>query len=89
LGLPSLLQVVVTSQDSGFNKPQPEIFQAALRQAGVQVSEAIYVGDQYQIDVVGANKAGMKGVLLDRGGYFEEVTDCPHIQSLSQVAEHL
>ena len=89
LGLPSLLQVVVTSQDAGFNKPQPEIFQEALRQAGVQASEAMYVGDQYQIDVGGANKAGMKGVLLDRGDYFENTTDCPRIQSLAQVVEHL
>jgi len=89
LGLTSLLQVVVTSQDVGFNKPQPEIFREALRQAGVQASEAIYIGDQHQIDVIGANKAGMKGVLLDRGDYFEETTDCPRIQSLTQVVEHL
>ncbi len=88
-GLPSLLDVVVTSQESGFNKPQPEIFQEALRRVGVQASEAIYVGDQYQVDVGGATGAGMKGVLLDRGDYFKEVTDSPRIQSLSQVVEHL
>ena len=89
VGLSSLLQVVVTSQEAGFNKPHPEIFQEALRRAGVQASEAIYVGDQYQIDIVGANKAGMKGILLDRNGYFEEITDCPRLQSLSQVVEYL
>lgn len=89
LGLASLLQVVVTSQNAGFNKPQPEIFQEALRQAGVQAPEAIYVGDQYQIDIAGANKVGMKGVLLDRGDYFEETTDCPRLQSLTQVVEYL
>jgi len=89
LGLLSLLQVVVTSVGVGNSKPQPEIFQEALRQAGVQSSEAIYVGDQYEIDIVGANKAGMKGVLLDRGGYFEETADCPRIRSLTQVMEHL
>jgi len=89
LGLPSLLQVTVTSQSAGFNKPHPEIFQAALRQAEVQAQESIYVGDQYQIDVVGANKVGMKGLLLDRGDFFEETADCPRIQSLTQVAEHL
>jgi len=89
LGLSALLQVVVTSQEAGFNKPQPEIFQEALKQAGVRSSEAIYVGDQYQIDVVGANEAGMQGILLDRGGYFEEITDCPRIRSLTEVAEHL
>ena len=89
LGLTSLLQVVVTSQDMGFNKPNPEMFQAALRRAGVQASEAIYVGDQYQIDVVGANNVGMKGVLLDRGDYFEEITDCPRLRNLTQLVEYL
>ena len=89
LGLLSFLQVVVTSQDAGFNKPQPEIFQEALRRAGVQPEEAIYVGDQYRIDVGGANTAGMKGILLDRGDYFKEVIDSPRIQSLGQLAEHL
>ena len=89
LGLSALLQVVVTSLDAGFGKPQPEIFQAALKMAGIQASEAIYVGDQYQVDIGGANKAGMKGVLLDRGGYMEETADCPRVQSLSQIVEHL
>jgi len=89
LGLSAWLQVMITSQEVGFNKPHPEIFQAALKQAGVKPAEAIYVGDQYQIDVVGANKAGMRGILLDRGGFFEETTDSPKIRSLAEVAEHL
>jgi HAD superfamily hydrolase (TIGR01549 family) len=89
LGLSAWLQVVVTSQEVGFNKPHPEIFLAALKQAGVKPAEAIYVGDQHQIDVVGANSAGMLGILLDRGGFFEEITDCPKIRSLTEVAGHL
>ena len=89
LGLSLLLQVMVTSQDTGFNKPQPEIFHAALKQAGVQAAEAIYVGDQYQVDIAGAKNAGVKGILLDRGGYFTEITDCPRIQSLTEVVTHL
>jgi putative hydrolase of the HAD superfamily len=89
LGLSVWLQVVVTSQEVGFNKPRPEIFQEALKQAGVKPSEAIYVGDQYQIDVVGANEAGMRGILLDRGGFFEDIADCPRIRSLTQVATYL
>jgi putative hydrolase of the HAD superfamily len=89
LGLLAWLQVVVTSQDVGFNKPQPEIFREALKQAGVKPSEAIYVGDQHQIDVVGANGAGMRGILLDRGGFFEGIDDCPRIRSLTQVVEYL
>ena len=89
LGLSDWLQVMVTSQEVGFNKPHPEIFKAALKQAGVKPSEAIYVGDQHQIDVVGANGAGMRGILLDRGGFFEDIADCPRIRSLTQVATYL
>jgi putative hydrolase of the HAD superfamily len=89
LGLSAVLGVVVTSQEAGFNKPQPEIFLAALKQAGVKPEEAIYVGDQHQIDVVGAKGAGMVGILLDRHGYFEGITDCPKIRSLREVAGHL
>lgn len=89
VGLSAWLQAVVTSQEAGFSKPHPGIFQAALKKAGVKPSEAIYVGDQYQFDVVGANKAGMQGILLDRNGFFEDITDCPRIRSLTEVVEYL
>jgi putative hydrolase of the HAD superfamily len=89
LGLSAWLQVVVTSQEAGFSKPHPGIFQAALEKAGVKPSEAIYVGDQYEFDVVGADKAGMRGILLDRLGFFEEITECPRIRSLSDVVKYL
>ena len=44
LGLSPLLQVVITSQDMGYFKPQPEIFKEAAKQASIQVSEAMYIG---------------------------------------------
>ncbi len=89
LGLTAWLQVVVTSLDAGFNKPSPEIFQEAVKRAGVQPDEAIYVGDQYEIDVIGANKAGMKGILIDRGNFFSEIADCPRLQNLGQISKYL
>jgi putative hydrolase of the HAD superfamily len=89
LGLRSWLGVVVTSPDAGASKPKPEIFQYALRQAGVLPAEAIYTGDQYQVDVIGARGAGMQGILLDRTGHHENITDCPRIQSLAEVIEYL
>ena len=89
LGLPSWLEIVVTSQDAGFNKPRPEIFQEALRQASVPPLEAIYIGDQYQVDVIGANGAGMKGILIDRNDYYRDITDCLKISSLGEVVDYL
>ena len=89
LGLAPLLPILVTSQDTGFYKPEPQIFAEALLRAGTQAPEALYVGDQYQVDVIGANKAGMKGILLDRGGHFEQTYDCPSIRNLNQIVQHL
>jgi putative hydrolase of the HAD superfamily len=83
------LEIIVTSQDAGANKPQPEIFQEALKQAGVQPPEAIYVGDQYQVDVVGANGAGMKGILIDRTGHYDDINDCLKICSLTELVDYL
>ncbi len=89
LELPHWLEIIVTSLDAGAGKPRPEIFQEALRQAGVQPSEALYIGDQYQVDVIGASGAGMKGILIDRNNYYGDDTDCPKISSLGQVMDYL
>ncbi len=89
LGLAKWLGVTITSQAVGFNKPHPEIFQAALKEAGVQPAEAIYVGDQYQIDVVGANGAGMRGILIDRHDFFGDITDSIRIRSFAEITQHL
>jgi len=89
LGLPSWLDIVVTSLDAGFNKPQQEIFEEAMKRAGIQPSQAMYVGDQYQVDCVGAERAGMKGILIDRKGYFQQITDCPRIRSLGELTAYL
>jgi putative hydrolase of the HAD superfamily len=89
LGLADWLGVVVTSQEAGFSKPAPQIFRVALRRAKLKPIEAIYVGDQHQIDVVGAHGVGMLGILIDRNGFFEGITDFPRISSLTQVLEYL
>jgi putative hydrolase of the HAD superfamily len=89
LGLSSKLDIVVTSQNAGFTKPQPEIFQYALKKSGVNPAEAVYVGDQYQVDIIGAKSAGMQGILLDRHEYYQEKLDCPKIKSLKSLVDYL
>ncbi len=89
LGLSSKLDIIVTSQDVGFTKPKPEIFQYALKKAGVNPAEAVYVGDQYQVDVIGAKGAGMQGILIDRDDYYKEKLDCPRLKTLGDIVEFL
>ena len=89
LGLEPYLDFVVTSEEVGSDKPKPPIFLAALDRAGVNASEAAHIGDQYEIDVVGARGAGIKPILIDRYDIYPEVSDCPRIHSLTELAEYL
>ncbi|ADJ25900.1 Haloacid dehalogenase domain protein hydrolase [Dehalogenimonas lykanthroporepellens BL-DC-9] len=89
LGLSSFLETVVTSRETGFTKPHPEIFAEALRQAGATAERSAFVGDQYQIDVLGASAVGMKGILVARGGLADAPADCPRIESLPQLINWL
>ena len=42
-----------------------------MNHTGFAPAECIYVGDSFEIDVVGALNAGMKAVLVDRKGSYE------------------
>jgi HAD superfamily hydrolase (TIGR01509 family) len=89
LGLTTLLDVIITSQDVGVGKPDPQIFLEGLKRAGVLPEETLYVGDQYQVDVVGARNAGIRGILLDRTDHYQEITDCTRIRTLSEISNFL
>ena len=68
LGLEPLLDEVVASLEEGVEKPERKIFEIAMARLGAKPSECLHVGDSPLDDVQGALGAGMKAVLLDRGG---------------------
>jgi putative hydrolase of the HAD superfamily len=87
--LASHLDFVIVSHEVGFEKPQIQIFEAALEQAGAEASASIMVGDQYHSDMVGAMRAGIKPLWLDRDGIFDDHKDCQRIGGLMEIVEHL
>jgi putative hydrolase of the HAD superfamily len=89
LGLKSILDFMVTSDQVGAEKPAAPIFLAALSRAAVKAEEAVHVGDQYKIDVLGARGVGIQPVLIDRYDMNDNSVDCPRIVSLSQLTEFL
>jgi putative hydrolase of the HAD superfamily len=66
LGLGSYFDSVTISSEAGFAKPAPEIFHRALGHHSVAPAEALHVGDSEQMDIAGAEGAGIAAVLLDR-----------------------
>jgi HAD superfamily hydrolase (TIGR01549 family) len=59
------LDTYVDSYRVGLAKPDPEIFLRTVRELGVAPAESLYVGDSYNIDVLGAVEAGLRGILFD------------------------
>lgn len=83
-GLDGYFDVLMPSACAGCDKPHPMIFQRALQALGVPPARAIHIGDSYEADVIGARRAGMEAVWLDRqkvGGH----PDCPTIHTLDEV----
>jgi putative hydrolase of the HAD superfamily len=66
LGIGSLFRHVIISSEVGADKPDPWIFQEALRVAGVRASEALHVGDEPGADWEGASAAGLHVYRLKR-----------------------
>lgn len=50
---------VILSDDIGVNKPHPAIFEHALRVAGVTADKALMIGDNFEVDIKGAQQVGM------------------------------
>ena len=83
------MKVRLTSKEAGVSKPNKGIFQKGAENMGISPGEALYVGDQWVVDVQGARRAGMQALLLDRGGYFEEIPESEKITSLVEIADRM
>lgn len=89
LGITGWLNICMTSYEAGVSKPHPEIFHKAVQKAGMDSGDVLYVGDQYQIDVLGARSAGLRALLVDRGGFFDEVPAEEKVQNLMEIGAYL
>jgi putative hydrolase of the HAD superfamily len=65
----------VSARGAGCAKPDPRIFAAAATALGIPAAEIAHVGDDPELDVLGAQRAGMIGVWLNR-----ESRDWPHAE---------
>jgi HAD superfamily hydrolase (TIGR01549 family) len=88
LNLSAYFDFTLTASQAGSWKPDVKIFQYAVQRAGTTPERAIYVGDNYFTDIIGARRAGLVPVLLDPEGIFPEA-ECPVICSLSDLSQAL
>ncbi len=83
-GFTDAMDFTLTAGEVGVGKPHPLIFQRALEIAQSQPTQTLYIGDNYFADVVGARRAGLQPVLIDREGIFPDA-DCPVIHQIAEI----
>ena len=83
--LTPLLDVIIDSTVFGVAKPDQRIFNAALIELIVSPSEAIYVGDSYSADMVGAKAAGMWTAWM----VGNQQKECPSLSVVDVQLNHL
>jgi len=65
-GITDLFDSIVISDEVGWRKPKPVIFERALERLGIAPGEALFVGDRAEIDVLGARAVGMPSAWINR-----------------------
>ncbi|GAA2797605.1 HAD family hydrolase [Kribbella solani] len=66
IGLADLIDVVCVSEQLGVSKPAPEAYLRTCQALGVLPAETLMIGDNLELDVIGAQAAGLSARHLDR-----------------------
>lgn len=88
-----LFDTVTFSNESGYLKPHPKIFEDTLAILGSRPENAVHIGDHAILDVLGAKRAGMRSVHVTQyalhGGYCEPDARIGTISELSAAIDSL
>lgn len=67
LGFDAFLDPIVSSAGVGWQKPDRRIFDAILTTWSLDPGQLVMVGDTPAADIAGANRLGMRGILISAG----------------------
>jgi putative hydrolase of the HAD superfamily len=84
-GLEKFFQTVITSEEAGVKKPDPAIFYFALQKAGADIGNSLMIGDDFEVDIIGAKRVGMDQVLFDPGQKYQQNGSVFSIRDLGEL----
>jgi len=77
--------IIVCSEEVGINKPDPKIFHYAMNKAGAKAENSFMIGDDYEVDILGAERVGMKTVHFNPQIEEKQIRHINQITNLSQL----
>ena len=88
LGFATYFEHVIDSGNIGHEKPAAQIFKAAVDVMSIAADRALYLGDIYSVDFLGAQNAGLKAMLMDVSGVYA-TRSVPRVESLDEFERKL
>ena len=79
---------ITISEEVGYKKPNPIIFNHALKKAATTSSSSLMIGDSYQADVLGAINVGLKAILFNYHNITPE-KDIISVNCLSELKSYI
>ncbi len=67
LGVGEYVDWIVTSEETGVEKPDQKFFELCVEKSGNRFDECLFVGDNPVMDIAGAREAGLKAILFEPG----------------------
>jgi putative hydrolase of the HAD superfamily len=83
-GIAEYFETITDSGIVGYEKPQRQIFETALRSMKAPPEQCLYVGDVYSVDYAGARNVGMDAVLFDVAGTYRD-RGLSRVESLTEL----
>ena len=80
---------VITSEMAGSKKPDPTIFNYALKISGAFVENSVMIGDDLNTDISGARKVNMKAIYFNPNLNKSNVIGVPEVKSLLDLKKLL
>ena len=88
-GLSRYFQHVFTSETIGYNKPNPKIFQWAISSVNGRKEECLMIGDDFEVDILGAKSFGIDQVFFNPDNLGFNVKPSYEIKSLIELKNFL
>lgn len=86
-GISDFFEHIVISEEVGWRKPHRKIFEFALAKLGESPSDAIFIGDNPEADVMGSSSCGIDSVWIKRKEQFTPVEPKFTIKDLRDLKE--
>jgi len=80
---------IITSEEAGVKKPEPKIFRFAFDSSGAKPEESIMIGDDYEVDILGAINMDMEQIFFDPYGLQPNAICSHRITNLEEIKEIL